>query len=278
MKKLLLLTGLMSTAAAVEASAQNYYPGYAAPAPDYSYQAPAAPSSDYAYQAPQPAVANYAYNAYTPAAPAVRKPADDFKHFSIGLDYVIGKTSMVDRKFEIDNPLYGGNVYQGKTDDFEDSLDSLNGNIGWRPYKYFGIEAFYQHSLSDNEVKYQEHYAQDNRFAQAEYSVKYNAYGLDLIGYWPVMSRLEFLASVGAANYDFKAEAKLNAYNNSTANLVSSHPLKMDDSKLAFRYGIGAQIWLSNRLTFRMMYRYVDIGGDYFDDISEIALGVRYNF
>ena len=265
MKKLLLLTGLMSSVAAVNASAQNYYPGYTVPAPDYSYQAP------------QPAAVNYSYNAYAPA-PAVRKSGDDFKHFSIGLDYVIGKTSMVDRKFENDNPLYGGNVYQGKTDDFEDSLDSLNGNIGWRPYKYFGIEAFYQHSLSDNQVKYQEHYALDNRFAQAEYSVKYNAYGLDLIGYWPVMSRLELLASIGAANYDFKAEVKLNAYNNSTANLVSSNPLKMDDSKLAFRYGIGAQIWLSNRLTFRMMYRYVDIGGDYFDDISEIALGVRYNF
>lgn len=267
------------TSVAANASAQNYYAGYpggaAVPAPVYAYEA-AQPLPDYNYQAPQPAAVTY--NAYQPATPAKQKKADDFKHFSIGVDYVIGSTSMVDKDFEIENPLYGANIYKGKTSDFEDKLDSLNGNIGWRPYKYFGIEAFYQHSLSDNQVKYQEHYALDNRFAQAEYSVKYNAYGLDLIGYWPVLSRLEFLATVGAANYDFKAEAKLNAYSNSTANLVSSNPLKMDDSKLAFRYGLGAQIWLSNRLTFRAMYRYVNIGGDYFDDISEISLGVRYNF
>lgn len=225
---------------------------------------------------------NYNYpsnngNYYGYQAPA-KKNTSEFKNFSIGMDYVMGMTTVVDSDFTIDNPLVGGSPYQGKMADFEDSISSLNGNIGWRPFKYFGFEAFYQQSLSDNVTQYQEHYASDPRFAQAEYSVKYKAYGIDALFYLPIASRLELIASAGYANYDFSSEVSFNSYNGTTSDLVKSNNLKMDESTSAVRAGLGAQVKLTERLYVRGMYRYTSIGGEFFDDISEVNLGVRYNF
>lgn len=218
------------------------------------------------------------YNPYYGTQPRKTAAPAAFKKFSIGLDYVIGSTSMADKAFTLENPLVGGEEYTGNANKLEDSLDSLNVNIGYRPFKYLGFEVFYQQSLSDNQVKYQESYSGDRRFAQAEYEVKYKAYGLDAIGYIPVAAKLDLFATVGVAQYDFEGKVNFNAYKDASTNKYRANSLKMDDSKLAFRYGAGAQIWLSQRLAFRAMYRFTDIGGDYFEDISEISLGLRYNF
>ena len=251
MKKLLFMAGLLSASAiTADAVAQSYNPYYPSNVPN-NYSAPKRSASS-------------------------RK--DDFKKFSIGLDYVITDATMANHSFSIDSPLLGGTPYSGTLDNFEDSLDTLSGSIGWRPLRYLGFEVFYQQSLSDNQIKYQESYAQDTRFAQAEYEFEYKAYGADAILYLPVLSRLELLASAGLANYDFQAKVKLNAYNENTANMTASNPLKFDEDKLAFRYGLGAQLFLSERLAFRAMYRYTQIDVDYIDKLSEISLGVRYNF
>lgn len=251
MKKIFLTSVACVALAAASASAQSYDPNYPSNVPGNYY--------------------GYGMQPRKAASPA-------FKKFSIGFDYVLGSTSMADKDFTLDNPLVGGESYAGNTDKFEDSLDSLNFNLGYRPWKYLGFEFFYQQSLSDNQIKYQESYSGDRRFAQAEYDVKYKAYGLDLIGYIPVATRLDLLAAVGVANYDFEAKVNFNAYKDTSVNKYRANSLKMDDSKVAFRYGGGAQIWLSQRLAFRLMYRFTDIGGDYFDDVSEFSLGLRYNF
>ena len=263
MKKIALLSALMIPAAAASAAAQTYNP-YGSASGYSSY----------------PAYYNQGYRTGAPSAAAAKPSmaAGEHKQLSIGLDYVFGKTTMNDKSFEIENPLLGAETYHGKTTDFDDRIDSLSVNVGWRRFKYFGLEAFYQHSLSENEVKDRWHYAGDSRFAQAEYKMSYQAYGIDAVGYLPVNSRLDLLASIGLANYDIKAEVKLSAYNNSTSEPVSSNPHNFDESETAIRYGAGAQLWLSNRLSFRAMYRYAAIGGEYFDDISEVSLGLRYNF
>ena len=251
MKKLFLTTMLLAQATAFSAAAQSYNPYYPNNVPN-----------------------NYASYA---AAKQGRK-ASAFKKFSVGFDYVIGSASLVEQEFTLANPLNGGFPYKGNTDKFEDSIDSLNVNIGWRPFRYLGFEAFFQHSLSDNQVKYQESYSLDPRFAMAEYDLKYMAYGLDAVVYIPVFSRLDILGTVGVANYDFNADAEFSSYNTTSNNKVRGNSVSFDESKVAFRYGGGAQVWLSQRLAFRAMYRYTSIGGDLIDDISEISLGLRYNF
>ena len=252
MKKIFFTAILLGSVAASPALAQSYNPYY-----------------------PNNVPANYYnYNATRP----VKKNVADFKKFSMGFDYVMNSPSIIEQDFTLDNPLPGGDDYVGNADKFDDSVDSINVKVGWRPFRYLGFEAFYQHSLSDNQIKYQESYSLDPRFALAEYNLKYTAYGLDALIYIPVFSKLDILGTVGVANYDFTAEAELSSYNGSTANPISKSKTSFDESKVGYRYGVGAQVWLSQRLAFRAMYRYSSIGGDFIDDISEVALGLRYNF
>lgn len=261
--KLLATVGLMGVFSIGNAYAQNYnYVG------NYSY--------DYGYnqsQAQQRA-------SYAPAgqAPARRMPREDFNKFSIGADYVMGFVSLDDKTSQIESPLYGGDTYTASMKDFSDNAKIISGNIGWRPWRYLGFEAFYQQSLSEKNIGYQEHYNARDYFAQAEYEMEYKAYGLDAIAYIPLTSKIEFLASLGLANYDIDGTVSLNAYDLSTANNVATNKVSYSDSKLSYRAGLGAQVMLSEHLAFRIMYRYVSIGGDYFDDLSELSLGVRYTF
>ncbi len=252
MKKIFFMTALLGTVATTSVSAQSYNPNYPSNVPNNYYS-------------------------YNGVRSVPKKPAD-FKKFSMGFDYVLGSASIVKEDFTLNNPLPGGDPYTGSTDKFEDSIDSLNVNIGWRPFRYLGFEAFYQHSLSDNQIKYQESYSMDPRFAMAEYNLKYTAYGLDAIVYIPVFSKFDILGTVGVANYDFSADADFSSYRVDSNNKIKGNSIKFDESKVGWRYGAGAQVWLSQRLAFRAMYRYSSIGGDFIDDISEVALGLRYNF
>lgn len=251
MKKFLLFAGLLSFGAYGAAQAQSYNPYY-----------PSNVSGNYS-----------SYNQQS----AQRKSAE-VKHFSIGLDYVGSSFGMTDKSVTLHSPLTGGADYTGKVDDLDNKHSSLSGNIGWRPWRYLGFEAFYQKSLENSDVVYRESYAGYPKFAQVEYDLKSQAYGIDAIGYIPLSSWFELLATAGVANYDITGELKFKGYDLSTANPYSSNTTKLDENKVAFRYGGGAQIWLSQRLAFRAMYRYTTIGGTFYDDISEFSLGVRYNF
>lgn len=220
---------------------------------------------------------NYGYS-QQPVQTQVKKQNSKHKQFSIGFDYVLGEASIASNPFTIESPLVGGLTYNGNTRNFDDSIDSLNLNLGYRPFRYFGFEVFYQKSLSDNQVKYQESYSLDPRFAIAEYNLEYTAYGLDALGFLPVAPWFEVLGTVGVAKYDFTAEVDFSSYIYSTKQKRKENSLKFSEDQLAYRYGLGFQIWLSKRLAFRAMYRYTSIGGDYFDDIEELSLGLRYNF
>lgn len=256
MKKTLLLSIAVCGIATI-ASAQTYNP--------YTPQ-------------PQNYGAYYNYGTAQQARPQASKLQGKHKQFSIGFDYVLGEPSISSTKFSLKNPLPGGFDYEGNTDKFDDSVDAINVNFGYRPFRYFGFEVFYQKSLSDNQIKYQESYSMDPRFAMAEYNLEYTSYGLDVIGFLPVAPWLEVLGTVGVAKYDFTAEAEFSSYFESTKQKRLGNTMKFNEDNIAYRYGAGLQIWLSQRLAFRAMYRYASIGGDYFDDIQEISLGLRYNF
>ncbi len=254
MKKIFLTTALLSSVTWNMATAQSYNPNY-------------------------PSNMSYNYSNYG-SQPTPKAKSDDLKHFSIGFDYIFGSAGIADKPISLDNPLLGGDPFETNTSRFDDRVDSLNGNIGFRPFRYLGFEAFYQKSLENTDVQYRESYAQDIRFAQTEYTLKYEAYGIDVLGYIPVTTWLELLGTFGVSKYEFDAELNFNAYRQATGNdnLYKSTNYKINESKTALRYGVGAQVWLSKRLAFRAMYRYADIGGEFFEDIQEISLGVRYNF
>lgn len=258
MKKVLLTAGLVMLVAS-QAQAQNYN----------AYNAYNNNTS-----VPQNVSYNYSYG----SAPKTQKTK---QYFTIGLDYVASKTSMEKGTFTLKSPLAGGADYTGNNDQFEDKMDALSGSIGFRPFKYFGLEAYYEQSLSDNKVQHQEHYMAYPLFAQAEYSMKYKAYGLDALIYIPLATRLELIASAGVAHYEFEGTAKFQAYRGSTGGggaMESFAPYSVSESKTIFRYGAGAQFILTKRLNFRIMYHYSQIGGEFVDGLHDLTVGVRYKF
>ncbi len=233
-----------------------------------------------ANSAAQP-VANNNYvpgtNYYAPHKVQPKKQRE-IGQISVGADYVLGYSSYKTVDFVVDAALTDGKDYVSDTKDLDRSFNSLSLNIGWRPLRYIGLEAFYQTSLDDNKVTYTESYSHYPEFARGEYTVSYKVYGLDLLGYIPINDNIDFIASVGVGKYDAEAKVKVMAYEDTSHNNLRSTSEKFTDSKWAWRVGGGAEIWLSKHLAFRIMGRWTKIDGDFMKYITEINFGVRYHF
>lgn len=215
---------------------------------------------------------------YAPQAVSKQKQRGEGQ-ISVGADYVLGYALYETVDFVVDSVLTGGEPYVSDTRDFDRSFNSISFNIGWRPLRYVGLEAFYSASLDDNKVTHTESYTHYPEFARGEYSVSYKVYGLDLLGYVPINDYIEFIASIGVGKYDAKAKVKVNAYENSISfNPVRTTSTSFEDSSWAYRIGGGFQIWMSKHLALRVMGRWSQIGGDFMNYITEINVGVRYHF
>ena len=75
-----------------------------------------------------------------------------------------------------------------------------------------------------------------------EFTTKYSAYGLDLVGYIPVSAYFDFVGSVGVAKYDFETSANFAVYDVTGTRLVDGITKKFDDSNVGWRAAIGAQV------------------------------------
>lgn len=198
--------------------------------------------------------------------------------FSAGADYVLGYGTYQSTSFTVPSSLFGGQDYVADTKSFDKQLNSLSFNLGFRPFKHIGIEAFYTSSLAQNKIAYTESYSHFPEFARGEYEVSYKAFGLDVIGYFPINDYIEFLAAIGVGKYDAKAKIKVVAYEDTSHTTLRSEGKTFDDSSWVYRIGGGFQFWLSDRLTLRIMGRWVPINGEFIKSLTEINFGVRYHF
>lgn len=221
---------------------------------------------------------NYGNSNYYKPHTVQQKKQREFGSISVGADYVIGYSSYTESSFAVESALTGGESFVSDTRDFDRSLNSVSFNLGWRPFRNLGIEAFYSASLGDNKVEYTESYSHYPEFARGEYEVTYKVMGLDLLGFLPINDYIEFIASIGVGKYDAKAKVKVVAYEDNSYNNLRSVSKEFEDSAVAYRIGGGFQIWMSKHLTFRLMARWTQIGGDFMDYITEINAGVRYHF
>lgn len=253
---------------------QGYY-GYGSYPQAVYHQPQATPQS---YQ--QRGQLNPSYSSGTYYAPhkVAPKKEREFGSISVGADYIIGYASYAETDFTIESALTGGEEFISDTREFDRSLNSLSLNLGWRPLRHFGIEAFYSTTLGDNKVEYTESYSFFPEFARGEYEVTYKAFGIDLLGFIPINDYIEFIASIGVGKYDAKAKVKVVAYEDNSYNNLRSIDKNFEDSSVAYRIGGGMQIWLSKHLTFRLMARWTQIGGEFMDYITEVNAGVRYHF
>ena len=197
-----------------------------------------------------------------------RQPAPDYRYQQsapsfydtfrirpvIGIDYVHSSADFDDDE---------------DSDIFEDKFNAFALSAGIQLNPYFGLEAFYQQSDKGEKSFYS---------GIIKTQDEYKAYGLDIIGYLPVASQLDFIGTLGVAYYKAEVRASVRLWD-------GSHESESDSKdKLGFRFGAGLQYYITDYLAFRLMarYNYVNIKGpdDLYklDNIVDVTAGIRVYF
>jgi opacity protein-like surface antigen len=206
--------------------------------------------------------------------------------FDLGRTYA--KFTDTDAEFsdeynEVDNRY--GLYNEGVEKDWKDKNSFISGVVGLQVNKNFGFEVFYQQSDTARKKS-------SNAFNLTEFTLQttkqntswqYSAYGVDFLGYLPVNQDFELLASLGLAQYNFKAKQRVSNffYNTSIGAglLVNSEDEKISDDSLGCRLGLGVQYNINQHLALRAMARYIKMNDDEnIRRLTEISLGLRYMF
>ena len=97
------------------------------------------------------------------------------------------------------------------------------------------------------------------------------SYGVDVVNDFLNLGLVEILGSVGIARYDVKVSQDY------FVNGTGGHTNKTYSGE-GLRFGIGAQINLTDSWSLRGMGRYSVTNIEKIDDFKEITLGLRYSF
>ena len=198
---------------------------------------------------------------------------------SIGADYVMGYFRYENKKDKFASfiPYVGEHEYS--TSEFERRNDAVSINLGWRPFKFIGIEAFYTASLGFNSEENLYSHSYWDEFEIVERETSYRAYGIDIIGYYQVNDFIELLASVGVGKYDVEADITVSLRDIDNSSYIKASESKTyEDSVTAYRIGGGFQAWISQHIAFRLTGRWTNIGGEFAKYITEVNAGIRYHF
>ena len=250
---------------------QNY--GY------YQQQAPQYPS--YQQQVPQyQSASKQSYGNNLPVAPQKKqKYQRGVGTVSIGADYVMGYFRYENKKDKFEELIGGVGDYTYSASEFERRNDAVSVNIGWRPFKFLGIEAFYTSSLGFNNEENVFSHTYVDEYETAERETSYSAYGIDIIGYYQINDYIEFLASIGVGKYDVEGDITVSLRDiDNPASVKDSRSNTFEDSVTGYRIGGGFQIWLSRYIAFRLTGRWTNLGGEFSKYITEVGAGVRYHF
>lgn len=202
--------------------------------------------------------------------------------FYLGLDYNKHSTKL--NKFK-----YCANLY-GVCDNSATAYDTfLNENIikkvkdsnysfvvGYKFHPNYSLELFYQTSVND---KYRETLNQTEFLSHIfEETINYKSYGADLIGYWPILKKLDLLYSLGLGYYDFDVNIN-NSLELPSWSWSESVDYKKSENSLGLRAGLGVGFNITDDLSLRLMAKFIKMQkDDVLDRIIEYSLGFRYMF
>lgn len=204
-----------------------------------------------------------------------------FKYY-IGMDYNIASQSAVSAPLTFDDIRFASAPIEISPADIIQDQDTLSFVMGARVSKYFGLEAFYESTYEDNNNTQIDNHTLNagtaGYYLMNDYTTSYSAYGLDIIGYIPVSAYFDFVGALGLAQYSFDNRATFGVYHVDNSALDTIINKDFSEDKIGWRAAVGAQVNIAEGVALRGMYRYVSIGGDVIDDISEVSLGVRFLF
>ena len=167
----------------------------------------------------------------------------------IGLDYVYSDADI--DSYDI------GEEEDELSLDFKNKFNAFALSAGVKFNQNLGLEAFYQQSENADKKNY--------GFIKTEN--KYKAFGVDVIGYLPVIPQLDLIGSLGMAYY--KAEAKVSGFD---------QKIHESDHKYGIRVGGGLQYNFNDHIAARLMARVNDTNIEGYDSIFDVTAGVRYYF
>lgn len=138
----------------------------------------------------------------------------------------------------------------------DDTFVVSNFNIGAKFNKYFGVELSAQAS---SEIDIEE-------FGDLSYS----SINADIIGYASVNDKVDLFGLAGIGYYTFDLDMG--------ENILPDCDTHLQNEEVAFRIGGGIQYNINEKWTMRGAVKYAFIDNDYVDSLTEVTVGVRYNF
>lgn len=205
--------------------------------------------------------------------------AKNFKYY-VGFDYNksqinTGKGNINFKNEAFDN-VNGIDIPAGLALDHQDNIGIV---IGTRPHSNFGIEAFYNRAYSKNTVTQilNGQIGGDFHHMVGTFTSKYQAFGVDVLGYLPVTDYFDFIGFVGLGQYQFDNEAEFEV------RFLDSSPIDrfsydFSEDSLGWRIGGGIQFNIARGLVLRAMYRYVKVNAETINSLQEYSLGIRFLF
>lgn len=218
----------------------------------------------------------------------VKQKISNYKYY-IGIEY--NKTTTETSKDEIlfDDIKFAVPVSTRANDVFDDQ-DTIGIVIGTRPHPNIGIEAFYNRTYKDNEnIQYDRKSVAGGTDPSAVYHVmnsyttKYQAFGVDIIGYLPVTNFMDFVAMVGLGKYYFDNEvthefAEVLGGSGSGVPYIDKLTSDFSEDTLAWRVGGGISFNIGRGVVIRGTYRYIAINSDTIKNLQEFSLGLMFVF
>ncbi len=207
--------------------------------------------------------------------------AKNFKYY-VGFDYNKSQMETSAEKIGFNNLVFSPtNGFEVPSDTIFDDQDNIGIVIGTRPHNNFGIELFYNRTYNDNTVTQIDNTTLNNTDYHMvnTYITKYQAFGLDLLGYLPVTEYFDFIAFVGLGQYNFDTEARFETHYLESGNAaLDQAEFDLSEDKIAWRVGLGFQFNIARGLVLRSMYRYISLNTDAIDYLQEFSVGLRFLF
>lgn len=209
--------------------------------------------------------------------------AQNFKYY-VGVDYNKSQVDTAKNNIVFDNLIFsdvgGIGIPAGLMVDHQDNIGLV---IGTRPHSNLGIEAFYNRAYSKNEVTQIDNRTVNNTDYHMvnTFVTKYQAFGVDVLGYLPLTDYFDFIAFVGLGQYmlDNSAKMDINYLEGSVGTpAVDTASFDFSEDKLAWRIGGGIQFNIARGLVLRSMYRYIKLKTDSINSFQEYSIGVRFLF
>lgn len=202
------------------------------------------------------------------STPHFKKLSSSSPHFTLGADIATIKAKLPHKHTTFitdDITITSPNKFKS---------GSLNAGIKFN--KFITLETFYQQSATKKEHT-QNLIANITEFNNKE-SIKYSAYGADIIGFITLYQHLDLLASLGLGQYKFKTKKDIDLYN-TIVNVGYHKSSHTNFDSLGIRFGLGFQYNITEHFALRSLLRYITLtNDDYIKHLTEITFGARYTF